>query len=271
MMAASPRYPVLIMQRWLTLWRTLVAQDLAVRYRGTLLGRLWPLLLPLLLLALYSFVFGAVFRARWPGLADDDQVGFVLNLFIGLLVHGVLAETIGQAPSLMQRNSNFVRKMVFPLPVLVGVPLGAALFHAAIGFALIYIGNGLFGGGWHVEVLWLPLVLLPYLALLAGVALALSALGVYIRDLGQITSMAVMALLFTGPVFYPRDMVPERLSGVIAYNPITWPTEAIRGCLIHGETPDWGGLVAYSGVAMLILGFGVWLFRVLRRGFADLL
>ena len=95
-----------------SLWFTLVSQDLAARYRGTLLGRAWPLLMPLLMLCIYGFVFGAVFRARWPGLAEDDHLGFAINLFIGLLVHGLLAEAVAQAPSLMQRNSNFVRKMV---------------------------------------------------------------------------------------------------------------------------------------------------------------
>ena len=82
--------------RW-HLWRTLVAQDLAARYRGTLLGRAWPLVMPLVMLAVYGFVFGAVFRARWPGLAADDHLGFTLNLFVGLLVHGLLSEALAAA------------------------------------------------------------------------------------------------------------------------------------------------------------------------------
>lgn len=254
-----------------SLWRTLVAQDLAVRYRGTLLGRAWPLVMPLMMLALYGFVFGAVFRARWPGLAEDDDLGFTLNLFTGLMIHAVLAETVGQAPTLMQRNSNFVRKMVFPLPVLVAVPLGSALVHALIGIGFLLVIAGLFGGGWHWSMLAMPVVLLPYLVMLYGLALAFAALGVYVRDLGQITLVLVVAALFTGAVFYPLDMVPAPLAGVVHFNPISWPTEAMRNCVLHGTWPDPAALGKYSLASVFILGIGWWMFATLRRGFADLL
>lgn len=253
------------------LWRTLVAQDLTVRYRGTLLGRAWPVLMPLVMLAVYGFVFGAVFRARWPGLAEGDHLGFTLNLFTGLLVHGLLAEAVGQAPGLMQRNSNFVRKMVFPLPVLVAVPLGAGLFHAMLGFALLAVISGLFAGGWHLAMLALPLVLLPYLVLLYGLALAFAALGVYVRDLTQIAGVLVMVALFTGAVFFPLDMVPAPLAGVVRFNPISWPIEAARNCLLHGAWPDPVALGSYALVAVAVFGGGWWMFSLLRRGFADLL
>lgn len=266
----SPAFPRR-MAELASLWRTLVSQELAVRYRGTLLGRVWPLLMPLLMLALYGFVFGAVFRARWPGLAPDDHLGFTVNLFTGLLIHGLLAEAVGQAPTLMQRNSNFVRKMVFPLPVLVAVPLGVALAHAAVGFGLLVLVNGLFGSGWHATALALPLVLAPYLVLLYGLALVFAALGVYIRDLGQVAGVLVMVALFTGAVFFPAELVPEALSGLLRANPIVWPTEAARACLLRGEWPDAGAMAAYWLAAAAALAVGLRVFAVLRRGFADLL
>jgi len=263
-----------LFRRWsdaFSLWHTLVAQDLAVRYRGTLLGRVWPLLMPLMLLAVYGFVFGAVFRARWPGLAEGDHLGFALNLFTGLLVHGLLAEAVGQSPGLMQRHSNFVRKMVFPLPVLVAVPLGTAMVHALLGFMVLLVVNGLFGSGWHLTSLALPLVLLPYLLLLYGLALAFAALGVYVRDLGQVTMVLVMIALFTGAVFFPVSMVPDALAGLVRFNPISWPTEALRGCLLHGTWPAPGAWALYTLCAALVLVCGWRMFAVLRRGFADLL
>lgn len=253
------------------LWWTLVSQELAIRYRGTLLGRIWPLLLPLLMLALYGFVFGVVFRARWPGLAGDDHMGFTLNLFAGLLVHGVFAETIGQAPGLMQRHSNFIRKMVFPLPVLVAVPLGTSLFNAAFGFVLLFCANGFLGSGWHLTVLALPVLLLPYLLMLYGLALLLAALGVYIRDLGQVVGMMVMVVLFTAPVFFPADMVPSALAGVVRFNPIAWPVDAVRAVVLRGELFDPMAWIGYLAVALLVFALGRTAFALLRRGFADLL
>lgn len=253
------------------LWRTLVRQDLAARYRGTLLGRAWPVLMPALMLAVYGFVFGAVFRARWPGLAEGDHVGFTLNLFAGLLVHGLMAESLGQAPGLLLRHSNFVRKVVFPLPVLVAVPLGSAVVHAAVGFALLWAANGVGGTGWHLAAIAVPLILLPYLLLLYGLSLLFAALGVYLRDLGQITGVLVMMALFTGTVFFPRHMVPEAVAGVVDYNPLTWPVEAVRSALMHGQWPALPALLTYTSAALAVLLLGWLSFSKLRRGFADVM
>jgi lipopolysaccharide transport system permease protein len=253
------------------LWRTLVAQDLAARYRGTLLGRAWPVLMPLVMLAVYGFVFGAIFRARWPGLADDDHLGFTLNLFAGLLLHGIMAESVGQAPDLLLRNSNFVRKVVFPLPVLVAVPLGTAVVHAMVGLGLLVVVNGLFGTGLHPSALALPLVLLPYLAMLLGLSLGLAALGVYVRDLSQITGVLVMLVLFTGAVFFPRSMVPGVVSGLVDYNPLTWPVAAVRDALLLGRWPDPLAFAKYTLAALPVLGLGWLCFSKLKRGFADVL
>lgn len=259
------------LQRHWSLWRTLVAQDLAARYRGTLFGRLWPVLLPLLTLSTFGFVFGAVFRARWPGLADDDHLGFVLNLFCGLLVHGMLAETVGQAPTLLHNNSSFVRKMVFPLPVLVAVPLGAALTHGAAGFGLLLLVAAIFHGTLHASALALPWILLPYLAMLYGLALLVSAFGVYLRDLAQVISALVFLVLFTAPVFFPRDMVPAPVESLVAYNPITWPVTAVRDALLHGQWPALSDWSPYAGSSVVVLCVGMYCFKLLRRGFADLL
>ena len=253
------------------LWRTLVRQDLAARYRGTLLGRGWPVLMPLLLLGVYGFVFGAVFRARWPGLAEGDHLGFTLNLFAGLLVHGLMGDSVGQAPGLMQRHSNFVRKVVFPLPVLVAVPLGSALVHACIGLLLLTVVNAFAGSGLHASVLVAPLVLLPWVILLYGLCLLLAALGVYVRDLAQITGVLVMLVLFTGTVFFPREMVPPVLTAVVELNPISWPVEALRGALLLGTWPDPVAYASYSTAALAALWLGWWAFSRLRRGFADVL
>ncbi len=253
------------------LWRTLTAQELAARYRGTLLGRLWPVLLPLVMFATYAFVFGVIFRARWPGFAEGDMLGFSLNLFIGLLVHSLLVESVGQAPSLMQRNSNFVRKMVFPLPVLVAVPLGSALLHGSIGLVIVALLQTLFHGGPHLSMLAVPLMLIPYLFMLFGLSLFVAALGVYLRDLAQIIGVLVMIILFTAPVFYPESMAPAALAKLLPFNPITWPVTSIRAAMLHGQFPSPLGYAVYSGTSLLIAFAGGRVFNLLRRGFADLI
>lgn len=254
-----------------SLWRTLVGQDFAVRYRGTLLGRAWPLMMPLASLLLYGFVFGAVFRARWPGLGEGDHLGFAINLFIGLLVHGLLAESVGQSPTLLQRNSNFVKKMIFPLSVLVAVPLGAALVHMALATVLLVVVNAIWGTGFHWPVLAIPVVLAPYVVMLYGLSLFFAALGPYFRDLALVVTMLTMVVLFTGAVFFPRDMVPALLSGVVVWNPISWPTEALRQAILHGQMVDALSWCSYFLVAVAVFMVGRFTFSTLRGGFADVL
>jgi len=254
------------------LWRTLVRQDLATRYRGSLLGRAWPVLLPLLMLAIYAFVFGAVFRARWPGLAEGDHLGFTLNLFSGLLIHAMLAESVGQAAGLLVRQSNFVRKVVFPLPVLVAVPLGSAAFHGAIGLGILITVNAIWGSGLHASMLAIPLVLAPYLVMLYGLSLILAAFGVYIRDLAQITGALVTVALFTSTVFFPREMVPPTLVKVVDFNPISWPVQTVRDAALLGQWPTLSSaLLMYCLVSVVVLVLGWFCFARLRRGFADVL
>jgi len=260
--------------RSIYLWRTLVAQELSSRYRGTFLGAVWQFLAPLFLLGIYGFVFGIVFRARWPGLEEGGGLLFALNLFLGLLVHGVLAETLGQAPTVMQRNSNFVRKVVFPLPVLVAVPMGVALVNAATGLFLVALIStfGASPSPGTVLALWhLVPVLAVFAPMVLGLALFLAALGVYVRDLSQMIGMLVMAVLFTSPVFYPLEMAPESIRGVIMINPLTIPVEHLRQALLLGQSPDWSALGVYGLVACAVLAAGAATFNTLRRGFADML
>lgn len=269
--AANNASPLQALARNWHLWRTLTSQDLAARYRGTLLGRLWPVLLPMVMFATYAFVFGVIFRARWPGFAEGDMLGFSLNLFVGLLIHGLLGESLGQAPSLMQRNSNFVRKMVFPLPVLVAVPLGSAVIHGGIGLIIVCLLQSLFHAGPTLSMLSVPLILLPYLFMLFGLCLFAAALGVYFRDLAQIIGVLVMMLLFTAPVFYPQEMAPAALGKLLPMNPITWPVTATRNAILHGQWPAPSGWMAYTLVSLAVAYAGARVFAALKRGFADLI
>src|SRR5690606_13019373 len=139
------------------------------------------------------------------------------------------------------------------------------------GFVLLLLVNGLFGSGWHLAAIAAPLVLLPYLFMLYGLALVFAARGVYIRAIGHITGALVMLALFTGAVFFPRRTVPGVLSSVVDVNPISWPIQALRDCILHGQWPAWSGWGLYMLVAAVVLAFGWWVFATLRRGFADVL
>lgn len=252
------------------LYRRLLAREILGRYRGSLLGLAWSLVTPLAMLAVYTFVFGFVFRGRWADGPPQAPLDFALTLFAGLIVFNLFAEVLGRAPGLIASQPNFVKKVVFPLELLPLVAVGAALFHALASLAVLVAALA-----WRGELtLWLlalPLVWAPFLLLLAGLAWFFAALGVFLRDLGQMMGMAITALLFLSPVFYPVSALPAWLQPWTYLNPLSVPIEATRAVLIFGRAPDWVALVLYCGSALACAGLGWLWFAKTRRGFADVL
>lgn len=260
----------------MSVWRQreLIAQltrrEIVGRYRGSVLGLAWSLLYPLVMLAVYVFVFGVVFGARW-GKAPADHMEFGIRVFAGMVIHGFFAENIARAPTLVTANPQYVKKVVFPLEILPVVTLLTALFHALVSVAILLAAHALKAGELHAAALWLPLVLAPFVLLTLGVTWFLSALGVFLRDVAQLVPVVVTILMFLSPVFYPIESIPETIRPLMHLNPLTFPIEQTRALLIEGGSPDWTGLAAYLAAAATFLALGLAFFRKSRRAFADVL
>ena len=258
-----------------SLWRnrTLIVQmtkrEVLGRYRGSIVGLGWSFFHPLLMLTIYTFVFSVVFKARWPGLAEESTTDFALLLFVGMILHALFAECVNRAPSLISANPNYVKKVVFPLEILPCVALGSALFHGTISLGVMLVALLLSHGAIPWTVVLIPLVLLPLVAATLGIAWFLSALGVYIRDIVQITGIATTILLFISPVFFPLSAVPEQFQVFLKLNPLTFVIEAGRNVLIFGRSFDWTGWIWYAVGSLAIAWAGFCWFQKMRRGFAD--
>ena len=129
--SASPREMVASFWRNRLLIYSLSKREVIGRYRGSYFGILWSFINPLFMLAIYTFVFSMIFKARWNA-ESDSRTEYALILFAGLLVFNLFSECITKAPSLIQSNVNYVKKVVFPLEILPWVTLYSALFHGAI-------------------------------------------------------------------------------------------------------------------------------------------
>jgi len=254
--------------------RNLVMQmtkrEVVGRYRGSVLGIAWSFFNPLIMLAVYTIVFSTVFQAKW-GVGSDSKTEFALVLFIGMIVHGILAESMNNSPTLMLRNVNYVKKVVFPLEILPWVVLGSTLFHSLISvlvWSLFYIVVN-YSLQW--TAVFLPLVLIPLVLFSLGVSWALASLGVYIRDIGQMTGVLTTILLFMSPIFYPASRLPEPYQTMIYLNPLTFIIEQARDVLMWGNMPNWSGLVVAYIVSILVAWTGFAWFQKTRKGFADVL
>jgi lipopolysaccharide transport system permease protein len=249
-----------------------MAQREAVgRYKGSILGLAWSFFHPLLMLVVYTVVFSVIFRARWGADPNETRTDFALILFVGMIVHGLFAEVINRAPGLILGNSSYVRRVVFPLEILVPVSLLSALAHTGIGLTVLLAALLLLKGTLMPTVLLLPLVLLPLVLLTLGLGWILASLGVYVRDIGHAVGIVTTVMLFLSPMFYPIEAVPESFRGFIHVNPLTLIMEESRKVLIWGRMPDWAGLALYAVVAAAVASVGFWWFQRTRKGFADVI
>ena len=260
-----------------SLWRNreLIAQmtrrEVAGRYKGSVMGLAWSFFNPVFMLAVYTFVFSVVFKARWGVGGDESKTQFAVVLFVGMIVHGLLAEVLNRAPGLILSNVNYVKKVVFPLEILPVISMGAALFHSLVSLGVLLIAFVMFNGYLHWTVVLAPLVVLPLVILTLGLAWMLASLGVFLRDVGQTIGMITTVMLFLAPVFYPIAALPEEMRPWIMANPLTFIIEQAREVLIWGRFPNWIGLGIYTVAATVVSWAGYAWFQKTRKGFADVL
>jgi lipopolysaccharide transport system permease protein len=254
------------------LWQ-LSQREVQGRYRGSMLGWGWSLVTPLLMLAVYTFVFAHVFQARWPETASQGPLGFAINLFAGLIVFGIFSETANQAPALILDNANLVTKVIFPLEILPGVVVASALFHGCTSLGVLILFQLISGGLSTIPatIIWLPVVWIPLTMGCLAVGWSLSALGVYLRDLGQVTGVAVNLLMFLSAVFYPVSALPQQWRPLIELNPLITIIQQTRHVAIEGQAPSMvylivGTLLGYLACCLSLRGF-----QKASRGFADVL
>lgn len=245
-------------------------RDVLARYRGSFLGLGWSLVTPLMMLAIYTFVFRTIFKARWEG-GNPSDFEFALRVYSGLIVFTLFAEVLTRAPRLVLDQPNLVKKVVFPLEILPWVPPLAGLFHLGLNLALLIAATALDRGSLPLSLLALPLVLLPLLPLLLAVGWFFSSLGVFVRDLGQIMPTVASLFMFLSPVFFPTTALPPEWRPLLDLNPLTLIIEQTRRVLLDGLWPQWTDLVLYLVATSLVAWLaGMW-FQTTRKGFADVL
>lgn len=267
----SPREMLASPWRNRELLSAMVKRDVVGRYRGSIMGIAWSFFNPLVMLAIYTFVFSVVFKTRWPGAPDADHAAFAIILFVGLIVHGLFAECVNRAPSLILANANYVKKVIFPLDLLPWVAFGSALFHAAVSVFVLLLAELVIGQRIPATALLFPLVLLPLVFTAMGFAWLLASLGVFVRDIGQIAGMFTLILMFVSPIFYPLTSIPQQFRPWILLNPLTFIIEAGRDTLVYGLVPDFSAWAIALAASLAIAWAGFAWFQKTRRGFADVI
>jgi lipopolysaccharide transport system permease protein len=257
------------------LWQ-LSRRAIESRYRGSILGWSWSVITPLLTLGVYTFVFSEIFQSRWGNLSENNgPLTFSVNLFAGLIVFNIFSEVANQSPNTIVQNSNLATKVIFPLELLPVVSVINALFQSVASLAVLIIfaiiDASTRGLTIHPTIIFLPITWLPLASGCLAISWLLAALGVYLRDLGQVISVAVNLLMFLSAVFYPLDSLPITWRPVLELNPLVIIIEQTRKVAIYGVMPNalYVCIGTFLGIIACEASFRA--FQKAKNGFADVL
>lgn len=239
--------------------------------QGSFFGPLWSVLEPLLLLAIYTFVFGVLFKGNWDNLDQQNWATYGIVLFSGLVPFSIFAQSVAAAPQVVTANPSYVTRVVFPLEILPVVRVLAVTCRMLPAYGVLLAGMWIFLGPPSWTVLLLPVVVLPMICYALAATFFLACLGVFVRDLAVAMALVVRVSYYLSPVFYPLSRIPAPARTWIQLNPLAGILENCRGVMIYETIPNglaWGMSLVMS---MLAMWLGYALFMSLKRAFADVI
>lgn len=253
------------------LWQ-FTRRNFELTIRGSHLGLLWSILNPLLLMGLYVYVFGYIFGGSYGVIPHESTLDYAMGIFLSLTVFNLVSDVVCIGPTIIIANPNFVKKVVFPLEILPAAAVGASVMRFFISIFLVFGGIAL--GGIHLTwaACWLFPIMLPILFLCLGISWAISALGVFFRDIGQLTIFLSQALLYASAIFYSPRIIPHHgLWQVLLYNPLLIAVDLVRDVVLWRLPVSWSHLTYLYVVGMAACSLGYALFQRLKPSFADVL
>ena len=262
-----------VVRSWLRnrhLLGALTRRDVLVRYKGSALGLVWSFIHPLVLLAVYTVVFTVFLHMKWNE-AGDRWGEFTVMMFCGLIPFQVFSEVMSKAGSLVVASPSYVKRIAFPVEVLPWVAVGSAMLHALISFGVLLAAVRLMFGALPWTVLYLPVILVPFILTTVALAMFLAACGVFLRDLNHTVSVAVNILFFLTPIFYSSDRVRPSVQWLLFINPVAYVAANVRKVCVQGLTPVWSSWLLYLGISLVLVLLVAGWFQRVRVRFADVM
>lgn len=258
--------------RYRELILSFVVRDFQALYRGTYLGVAWAIVSPLIMLSLFTFVFGHVFNGRFtPNNPNETSLDFALALFVGLSFFNVIGQTMGSAPSILPSNATYVKSLAFPVQVLPVVSVASAMITWFVGIVLCLIAFLAMNGFLYWSALALVPLGLAVALMAAALAWLLAALAVFVRDIPSIVAPLMLILMFMSSVFFPIEAVPRRARWLVEINPLALIIDGARGCVLYGRWPGVLEMVQLLLIAAIAALVGYAVFMRLRAAFADVM
>jgi len=247
----------------------LFAMNIRDRYLGSSLGSAWAVANPLFMLALYTFLFGYVIKVRLPG--AETTFAYALWLISGYGPWIGTVESLSASTSSVVGATGIVKNLAIKTELL---PIAATFVGlVSVSVCLIFLNLLLLADGRlpGIHTLWLPVVVVVHFLLLAALGLWLSAINVFARDLGQALPNLLTIAMFSTPIFYPIDNLPELFQRITRVNPFYILVESYRSVILTQAMPPLGGLAYVLALAIVAFVSGLFMFRRVKGQFSSML
>jgi lipopolysaccharide transport system permease protein len=231
--------------------RAVVRRELAVRFRGSVLGPLWAVLSPLVILLTYTVLFSITI----PQLAQGGIADYAAAIFIGLIVFNLFSELAYRAPMLLHEHVNFVKKSIFPSETIAWVATIRAFVYAGISFGVYIIFRLVTAGELPLTILFAPFLVIPFALFMLGVVWFLMALGAFTRDVAHIMVSIVPVLMFATPIFYRLTQIPPNIAVWLRLNLVGDYIEMLQGVALDGRLPN-----PFAYIVVVALSYAVFIF-----------
>ncbi|MFA7383435.1 MAG: ABC transporter permease [Desulfurivibrionaceae bacterium] len=246
--------------------RSSVRLDLTSRFTRSKLGGFWVVIHPLTQVLIYALVLSGVLSAKMPGI--NNRYAYAIYLCAGQVAWSLFAEVITRSLTVFIDNANLLKKISFPRITLPLILIGSALLNNLFLLTAVFVVFAVLGHMPGGAVACLPLLIVITLAFAVGLGLVLGVLNVFFRDLGQVVPIMLQILFWFTPIVYPATIIPEALREWLAFNPVYPLVAAYQEVLVYGRFPAPTPLLAVFAFSLLMLAFGLTLFR---RASADMM
>lgn len=241
--------------------KTNVKKDIRGKYKGSFLGVLWSFINPLLMTLVYAIVF--------PFILKNSQDHYTTFIVIAILPWNWFTTVISQGTFCIVGNADIIKKVYFPREILPLSTATSGLVNYMISIPIIFIFLLASGIGFSWSILWLPFIAITQYILTIGIILITSSINVYIRDAEYIINFFITMLFYATPVLYATSLFPEKYRWLLYLNPMTTIINSYRDIFYYQKMPDLKFLVPVFIISILITNFGFFVFKKMKKGFAE--
>lgn len=249
----------------------ILRRELRVRFTGSAGGWLWAVAAPLFAIVVYTYAFTTSMQLPFAENAPNKRAAYAVFIFAGLIVFNFFSEMAYRSPMLLHEYAHFIKKTIFPSDMLAVISTLRAAAYTGIGAVVMLVCVAAVTGHLPWTTIFMPLLFLPLMAFLMGLAWFLCAIGAFTRDAGYLMINVVPLFMFMTPVFYPHSAMPSPWNILIYLNALTAYVEVMRDLVLIGQLPNVLVVLWMLATSVFTFYFGYWFFDRYRNVIVDVI